>query len=554
MKMARPANPISACGRALPLAAAFLLCIVSELTAQEASPHPAVAAEIRALLQERPASIAGELVQWDDLQRVYEALGGAAVWLSAAEGEPPGRDIERRLATAPDRGIDAGDLHLAALSQTPDAGQPQAAALRDLLLTDAVLRYARKLRAGSVPDAAFGADWHIEPDILTIADDLVQVVRERTVAGWLDSLEPASASYRRLVEALARYRSIAARGGWPMLEHTDNLKVEGSDPRLQVLRERLRLEGDLAMDEDSKAVLADALRRFQARHGLEPDSKIGAGTRAALAATADQRVAQIAANLERWRHLPRRTDQTYVEVNVAAATLALFEDNAPVMTMRVIVGDVKHPTPVVAANITAVTLNPYWNVPWSISTKEILPRLRREPGYLAKNAIAIVGRPDDPYGQSVDWRAISASSFPYRLQQRPGAQNSLGRIKLEMPNPQDVYLHDTPTRKLFQRSQRTFSHGCIRLEQAAALAVRLLRSPEWDQDAIGRVVAGGQNQRVTIERPVPVYLLYWTAFVSDDGQVQFRPDHYGRDAPIARALGLDQPKAPAVAEASASKG
>ncbi|MCK6449497.1 MAG: L,D-transpeptidase family protein [Alphaproteobacteria bacterium] len=533
------------------VALALLLPAGAPARADAFPPPSVVAAEIRGQVDGAAArGVAGEPVMADALRRVYELAQHEALWHARPEAEADAREIEARLRAAGDHGLDTGDLHLPALARLQGAGDARALAERDVLLTDALLRHAVKLRQGSVPEDAFGQGWSIEADDFLPADGLIQAVRERSVASWLDALEPADPQYRRLIGALRHYRGIAALGGWPIVPGDEELKLDGDDPRLPVLRERLGAEGDLPDGARDAPALLAAVQRFQARHGLDPDGRIGAATLAALHVTADHRAAQIAANLERWRRLPRRADDVYVEVNVADATLTLVEHGVPVLTTRVIVGDVRHRTPVLAATITGITLNPFWNVPRSIATREMLPRLRRDPAYLAANQIAIIERPDDPFGKGVDWRSLSAAGFPYRLRQFPGAKNSLGRIKFEMPNALDVYLHDTPGKALFRRQQRAFSHGCVRVEHAPALALRLLERPDWDRAALDAAVATGENRRLTLSRPVPVYLLYWTALVDDAGRASFRPDLYGRDFPLIRALRFHAP-GPAAATAEA---
>jgi murein L,D-transpeptidase YcbB/YkuD len=222
--------------------------------------------------------------------------------------------------------------------------------------------------------------------------------------------------------------------------------------------------------------------------------------------------------------------------------LQVVADGRTVLTSRVVVGDLRHPTPVVQARLDAVILNPQWNVPVSIAVEEILPRLRENRRYLAENDIVILERREsDPFGLTVDWSAIPSEPFPFRLQQRPGPDNPLGRIKFDVPNRFDVYLHDTPTRSLFARPVRTASHGCIRVERAGDLAVHVLADGPggWTRQRLAEAIAAGDSQRIALARPLPVYILYWTAFAAPDGLVQFRDDVYGRDRLLAATLAAE---------------
>jgi murein L,D-transpeptidase YcbB/YkuD len=241
---------------------------------------------------------------------------------------------------------------------------------------------------------------------------------------------------------------------------------------------------------------------------------VGAGTLAALNVSAADRVKQIKLTLERWREMPRSFPSTRIIVNAAAAELTLYRDDEPVLTSRVVVGDVDHPTPVLSARIQSALFNPPWNVPASITKKEIAPKLRQDPTYLERNHYVYVGS---------------------RLQQTPGPWNALGGVKFELPNPLDVYLHDTPAKPLFNKPVRAASHGCVRVQQARPLASTLL-GENWPPEAVDHAIAAGETKRVFLKTPVPVYLLYLTAFTDPDGTAEFREDVYGRDADLAEAL------------------
>ena len=483
------------------------------------------------------------------LHRVYEALDYAPIWQTSASGDA----LRQALATAADQGLGQHTLAAMQFGGTDQAASPTETAERDTRLTAAFLTYAAVMREGAVGADVFGPDWGITPDHLDAPAALVGAAKGGDIAGLIRALPPPDPRYGRLVAAFRNYRALVAVQGWPHAFGSGEIKLDGDDPRLVPLRERLIAEGDLpagAAIIDLGAIRA-ALLRFQERNGLDPDGRIGARTLAALSMSAEQRLAQIAVNLERWRHLPRSFGETYVVVNAADASVELVQRGAPTLDMRAVVGDLKHPTPVLASKIIAVTFNPPWNIPRSIATREMLPKLRRNRDYLAANDIVILGAAGDPFGTDIDWRAVSAQRFPYRLRQLPGLRNALGSIKFEMPNGFDVYLHDTPAKGLFKLSRRGFSHGCVRLEHAADLAARLLADGS-EYAPLSAIPVPGATEHIPLSHPVPVYVLYWTAFVDTDGRTNFRDDGYDRDPPIAAALDLAPTTSPAQALASSA--
>ena len=262
------------------------------------------------------------------------------------------------------------------------------------------------------------------------------------------------------------------------------------------------------------AALVPVVQDFQKRRGLAADGVVGPATLAAFNVPAEARLAQIDANLERWRWSPRPLPADRLEVDVGAATATLFQAGAPVLEMRIIVGDKGHPTPMFASQLEAVVFNPPWNVPASIAAAEILPRAARDPGYLARNHYVLTGG---------------------RLQQRPGPDNALGQVKFDLPSPFGVYLHDTPGRAAFARTVRTLSHGCMRLEKPRELAAILLAGQGWDRAAVDAAISTGTTERIGLARPTPLFVTYRTAFV-DQGGLYLLPDPYGWDAQLERAL------------------
>jgi len=316
-------------------------------------------------------------------------------------------------------------------------------------------------------------------------------------------------------------------------------KVEPGDawPGVPALRARLQAEGDLpattpqAPSDRYAGDLPQAVRRFQQRHGLEPDGILGARTLAELAVPAEDRVRRIELTLERLRWLGATPPGRYVAVNLPAFRLWAVDGGRVALSMAVVVGRVASRTPVFVDAIEAVEFNPYWNVPRSIAARELYPSFARDPGWLAAQHMDLIGG-DVPR----DLRAALASGAA-RLRQRPGPWNALGRVKFVMPNPHDVYLHDTPARALFARSRRDFSHGCIRLEDPLALAAFALQGrPEAPRALIDEVLATDRNRVVPLAAPIPVLIFYATVTAGADGRLSFLPDLYGHDVRLEQAL------------------
>lgn len=317
------------------------------------------------------------------------------------------------------------------------------------------------------------------------------------------------------------------------------------DRRVQSLRQRLWLSGDVdtldvidsfEFDEE----LEHAVRGFQERHGLETDGVVGRDTLAALNVPVEERIQQVLLNMERWRWLPEEMGSRYLMVNMAGFDLQLVENEATVMDMRVIIGRPYRSTPAFVAEMTHLVFNPYWNVPHKLALLDLLPAQQKDPQYLSRKGFrvfsdwsrdAIEVDPD-----SIDWSQYNENNFVFRLRQEPGAANSLGRIKFMMPNPHAVYLHDTPAQHLFRRAVRTFSSGCIRVEQPVRLATTLLQGKRrWTDGDVMQIIASRENRAVFLSRKIPVYMLYLTAWVDDAGRVHFRDDVYGRDLLVRKA-------------------
>jgi murein L,D-transpeptidase YcbB/YkuD len=421
----------------------------------------------------------------------------------------------------------------------------------DLLLTDAFLVYGSHLLAGRVNPETLQPEWVANRRVTDFATVLEAALASGDVAGTLATLAPPQRGFERLREVLVYHRAVAARGGWPTIPDGPTLERDSHGSPVAALHERLRLGGDLEAEEWEDAELFDAaleqaVKRFQQRHGLEVDGRVGAATRAELNVSAERRVEQLELNLERWRWLPKDLGRRHIIVNIAAFELEVVEDEAVVLAMRVVVGLPYHHTPVFSDMMRYLVVNPYWHVPRSIAVKDLLPRIKRDPSYLAQQKLRVfrgwgLEAPEvDP--ATVDWSAVTPNAFPFRISQDPGPINALGRIKFMFPNKFNVYLHDTPAGPLFEETRRDFSHGCIRIQKPIELAEYLLRKdPRWDRGELLRALDEGVERTVPLPEPMPVHILYWTAWADEDRTIQFRRDIYGQDAPLLEALKAPSP-------------
>lgn len=346
----------------------------------------------------------------------------------------------------------------------------------------------------------------------------------------------------RLEAAIARYKEIAP-SGWERIPDGEPLEKNVRDRRVAALRARLVATGDMAFKEASKGgdpelfdeAVAAGVRRFQSRHGIAPDGIAGRATVAALNVPAAARVRQLELNLRRIAKVVPALGARYVFVNVAGQEVEAVEDGKVAIRKRVIVGKEDRQTPEYSSAISSITLNPYWNVPHSIAAKDILPRIRSNPGYLARMGIRVL-RSDggEVDASAVDWADPSAARN-YRLRQDPSRLNSLGTVRINFANPFAVYLHDTPVKSLFSRGDRSFSSGCVRVEDIRDLTAWLLADAGWGRARIEQAIAAGEHEDVRLAVPVPIHMLYLTAWADEDGAVHFRDDVYARDRKLSSA-------------------
>jgi len=415
------------------------------------------------------------------LRRFYESRNFAPAWSSASDA----RTAIVILQGSGADGLDPEAYHVDATATQGELSSRENAAEFDIQLTNAMLAYIHDMRGGRLSPDQAGFNVGLPPVAFDASLILSHALANHSLATLPSAVAPPHPEYARLKNALARYRNLATSG-----------------MRQQIAPQDASVSVADVPDSD-----ASPIRRIQ------DDTNVPASARSD----------EIVANMERWRWLPRPFEDTYVEVNTADATLRVVHHGQVVLASRVITGKRSSPTPVFKAAITGVTVNPPWNIPNNIARNEIWPKERRHPGYLASHHMVM----DRARGG---------------LRQLPGPGNSLGQIKLEMPNRFDAYLHDTPSRSLFTKEDRHLSHGCMRVEQIQPLASFVLSGDtQAALDKIRAAMTTRATQRFSIDRPIPVYVLYWTAIADNDGSVQFRPDVYGRDAKVLAALRGQRP-------------
>ena len=502
----------------------------------------------------------------DDVLRAPEAVPGfyasrgyAPAW--SREGRVSA-EVESLLAVVAEsgtHGLTPADYHADAVRTLLDAVREMPDDVRagsrladlDCLLTDSFLLLASDLRTGHVNPETIDPEWNTERPGNEPVAVLTAALRSRSVATSLRELAPQSEGYERLRAALARYREESA-APWTLLGPGETLRPGARGPRVAPLRERLREAGvrtdsdEVADPELFDANLARAVRAFQSRHGLAADGVVGAATYAELDIPPSMRVPQIEANLERWRWLPRDFGSRYILVNIAAFELDVVESGRSVLGMRIVAGRNYRRTPVFSGRMTYLVFCPYWNVPPLLAEEDELPAMRKDPAALVAQGMRVLEgwgadeREIDP--MTVDWSKVTPKNLLWHFRQDPGPMNALGGVKFMLPNKFDVYLHDTPATALFAKMPRDFSSGCIRVEKPLDLAEYVLSGDrKWDREKIEAAIKSGEERTVNLRNPIPVHLLYWTAWVDPDGTLQFRKDVYGRDARLLDALHRELP-------------
>jgi murein L,D-transpeptidase YcbB/YkuD len=482
-----------------------------------------------------------------ELEAVYRNRAFDPIWIN--ELGKPGTNTEMLihiLATSDSHGLDTekyGWRDLQAVVRRLQTTKMDARGLAeaDVALSRAMLLYLTDVYFGRILPEIVHPGWRSVPDRAHFEHLLVGRWFEGDLDVFFARFEPPYREYARLREALANYRRINDRGGWPILTGITRLARGDSSEAVHFLRERLDAEPGMSTTGRHTGVFDAEVQgmvvEFQRRHGLDQDGIVGHATLAALNVPVQQRIRQIELSMERWRWMPKQPADRYLTVDVGGGSLNASEHRTTLLRMKVIVGSRRTPTPIFHTSITGVVAAPYWNVPRSIATGEILPKLRRNPSYLAANHMRLFLNGREVNASGIDWSSIKARRFPYQIRQDPGAGNPMGRIKFVFPNAYGVGLHDTSEPWLFAQSSCNFSHGCIRLENPMDLALFALQGAGgWTAERLNAIIDKGNETTINLPAPIPVYVMYWTAWADAEVAVHFRDDVYGHDLAMERAF------------------
>jgi murein L,D-transpeptidase YcbB/YkuD len=490
------------------------------------------------------------------LSKIYHENNLKPFWIGTGGPGKQAKGIFETLKAADSHGLTPEHYLTDKIQKYWESTDAKGLARLDILLTLGLRGYVADMREGSIEPRK------IDPKLFATARDAevdFNTLREQALStpdiqAFLEKQVPPFLQYHKLRKALKDYRAMKTKGGWESIPEGKILKPGMEDERVRLIRKRLSITGDLRSDDLKGTVYDDrtvqAVKRLQSRHGLEPDGIIGKNTLSALNISVDTKILQIVINMERYRWIKHQLGERVIVVNIAGFGAAGIKPKTGEIEikMRVIVGKEFHKTPVFSDAIKYVEFNPYWNIPVSIANNEMLPKLKKNAHYLKERNIRIFNSwgPDAKELDSIaiDWKKVGKKEIArWHLRQEPGPHNALGTVKFVFPNKFNVYLHDTPSHSLFQKTKRAFSHGCIRLSQPAEMASYVLGGEKngWGIERVKEIIEGGKREVVPLKKPFPIYILYRTVIVNPENEeVNFRADVYGRDALLKKSLFSDE--------------
>ena len=459
-------------------------------------------------------------------------------------------DLLQSIQFSFDEGLNPNDYHLEKINNILEKSDYNKLTNTDLvdldfLMTDALILYASHLISGKVEQSKLRSKWDVElnqrPENI---DSLLTVtLHNRRIKNALENVKPQHYFYKLMKFNLKKYRAIANNGGWPKVTEGETLKKDMLDERILEVRKYLLITGDLKVNEAKNDSIYDkaletAVKKFQTRHNLTSDGAIGKGTIAQMNVPVAGRIEMIRINLERLRWVFHNPDDDFLIVNIAGFYVKRFKNKKEIFSSRVIVGKYHRETPIFKDKIQYIVINPTWTLPYSIATHETLPKLKKDSNYLSAKHMEIMDRNGNVLNyNNIDFNQYSAGNFPFVIRQKAGPWNALGQVKFIFPNKYSVYLHDTPSRGLFNRQDRSFSHGCIRTESKWELLMSLMDDLDvWNMDKINEILDSGKTTKINLTQPVNIYLMYWTTRVDQENNLYFMKDVYKRDSAVLKAL------------------
>lgn len=524
----------------------FLLCLLVGMVAAQTTMEQNIQTIIDQ--SDQPIPVEGQTIKLfaqNQLPVFYERRGYKKAWTDQENIN----DLIVSLQKADEEGLLPSDYHLDLLlnyEQRKKTGdlKSEEVAMQEILLTDALIKYAAHLLEGKLEQSELRRHWDVEKNEPPENVDslLTATLHNKEVKSVLESMKPNHYMYKLMKLHLKKLKAQADQGGWPDVSEGETLKPGMEDPRVLEVRSYLKAVGDLdpAVEQSPiyDSILEQAVKHFQFRHRLTQDGAIGKGTLAEINTPIEDRIQTLRLNLERQRWIFQHPDEDFLIVNIAGFHVKRITNRKEVFDSRVIVGKFHRETPVFKGVMRYIEMNPTWTLPYSIATQETLPHIKKDPGYLAAKHMEVMDRNGkllDP--STIDWQQYSAGNFPFIIRQKAGPWNALGEVKFMFPNKYAVYLHDTPSRGLFNRQDRAFSHGCIRTEDKWGLLMSLMNDPgNWNMDKINGILKSGKTTRINLPKPVNIYLIYLTAAVDQQNNLMFMRDIYKRDEAVIKAL------------------
>ena len=524
----------------------FLLSIVS-LQAQDLSIEGILGDKIRGEKSQGAVVVEGiELYSQNELPKFYTNREFELAWTSQKNK----KDLIESIESSYDEGLNPEDYHLEKIrklmlkSEKQNLSKAETADL-DLLMTDALILYASHLLAGKLEQSELRKKWDVERNVVPADPDslLTTTLHNQKIKPVLEEFKPNHYMYGFMKLHLKKLREESAQGGWPKISEGEVLKPGDTSARVSEFRKYLIAVGDLSesrvenenvFDKD----LEEGVKKFQSRHRLNSDGVIGKGTIEQMQVPIEERIDMLLLNLERTRWIFHQPDEDFLLVNIAGFHVKRFTDRKEVFNSRAIVGKYHKETPIFKGVMEYIVMNPTWTLPYSIATHETLPRLKKNPGYLAAKHMEVMDRNGKILNPAtIDWAQYSSGNFPFIIRQKAGPWNALGEVKFIFPNKYAVYLHDTPSRGLFNQQDRAFSHGCIRTEDKWGLLMSLMDdSKVWNMDKINEILKSGETTTINLPKPINIYLVYLTAAVDEHNNLLFMKDIYKRDKAVFNAL------------------